>query len=99
MIRGEGRSGRSNIGNAGPRLREVGRQGSDDREHQRLSPSRQGLNNDPARHLAATGAGQVYDEIPEDAFSPEADEAAARIAALLAIPATILRFPGGRGDA
>lgn len=98
MIRGEGRSGRSNIGNAGPRLREVGRQGSDDREHQRLSPSRQGLNNDPDRRLVATGVGQFCDGIPEDAFSPEADEAAARVAALLATPATILSVPGGRGD-
>jgi len=95
--RGEGRSGRSSIGNARPRLLDVGRQGSDDREHQRLNPSRQGLNNTDDRR-PAMGAGRTGDEVPIDAYSEAAIEAAERIAALLAPPATILQFSRKVGD-
>ena len=83
--RGEGRSGRSKNGNAGPRLRDVGRQGSDDREHQRPSPStRQGLNRHYTdRRLAAMGAGQ-FDDMPFDVHTDAANNAAFRVAALVA---------------
>jgi len=87
-VQGEGRSGRSNNGKtASP---DDGRQGGEDREHRRLCPLREGLNDD--RRLAATGAGQPA-EFPPDAGSVEADRAASRIAALLSRSATILSFP------
>jgi hypothetical protein len=41
-------------------------------------------------------AGSELTDGPADAYSSVANEAAARIKALLAVSATILEFPGGR---
>jgi hypothetical protein len=80
MIHGEGRSGRPENGNAASPS--DGRQGGDDREHQRFGPLRQGLLNEIDRRMAATGAGQS--DLPIDAYSADAHDAVHRIETILA---------------
>jgi hypothetical protein len=94
--RDEGRDGRPNNGNE-TSLGVDGRQGVGDRERQRFGPLRQGLENTHGRRLGAIGAGHSSD-IPDEAYSDAAFEAAERIAALLSSNANILHFPRKVGD-